>query len=128
MRYLAAFIIVLTACSTAPATRTPPQVVEFLLTSAATDFHASGPAGPLRFRDVHIGRVTNAAAEEQYILCGQFLRGTGEWTPFATIKTSGYEQWVGAQAAAYCQSSSVKRDHQESDLSQSLQTRLDSLR
>lgn len=65
------------------------------------------------------------------MLCGQFLParegGTAEWTPFATIKTSPYEQWIGAQAAGSCQSSSVIWD-EEGDLSSPLQSRLDSLR
>jgi len=71
------------------------------------------------------------SGEERYMLCGQFLPaqegGRVEWTPFATIKTSGYEQWIGAQAAAFCQASSVTWDN-EGDLSSSLQSRLDSLR
>ncbi len=65
------------------------------------------------------------------MLCGQFLpaqeAGKAEWTPFATIKTSGYEQWIGAQAAGFCQNSSVIWDKVD-DLSSSLQSRLDSLR
>lgn len=65
--------------------------------------------------------------EEQYMLCGQVLAGKGEWTPFATIKTSGYEQWLGAQATGFCQGSSVIWD-KKGDLSSSLQSRLDSLR
>jgi hypothetical protein len=71
------------------------------------------------------------SGEEQYMLCGQFLpaqeAGKAEWTPFATIKTSGYEQWIGAQAARFCQDSSVIWDKVD-DLSSSLQSRLDSLR
>jgi hypothetical protein len=71
------------------------------------------------------------SGEEQYMLCGQFLpaeeEGKAEWTPFATIKTSGYEQWIGAQAVGFCQGSSVIWD-KEGDLSSSLQSRLDSLR
>ena len=51
--------------------------------------------------------------------------GKVEWTPFATIKTSGYEQWLGAQVANRCQP--VIWDS-EGDLSSSLQTRLDSMR
>jgi hypothetical protein len=47
--------------------------------------------------------------------------------PFATIKTSGYEQWIGAQAVGFCQRSSVIWD-KAGDLSSSLQSRLDSLR
>jgi hypothetical protein len=65
------------------------------------------------------------------MLCGQFLSAKGEkdteWTPFATIKTSGYEQWLGTQAAGFCQDSSVTWD-KVGDLSSLLQTRLDALR
>jgi hypothetical protein len=149
MRYFAVLFatLVLAACSTAPATRSESQgvspalapelqrssldpVVQFLLTSAATDFHIHRPSA-VRFRDVRIGHVMTPSGEEQYMLCGQFLPahegGKAEWTPFATIKTSGYEQWLGAQAASFCQGSSVIWD-KEGDLSSSLQSRLDSLR
>jgi len=65
------------------------------------------------------------------MLCGQFLPaqegGKAEWTPFATIKTSGYEQWIGAQAAAFCQRPSVMWD-KVGDLPSLLQSRLASLR
>jgi hypothetical protein len=150
MRYLvAAFVtLVLAACSTAPATRSESQamsptqvraperqkasidsVVQFLLTAAATDFHTHRPQDPGRFRDVRIGHVMTPRGEEQYTLCGQFLPaqegGKAEWTPFATIKTSDYEQWIGA--TPFCQGSSVIWD-KEGDLSSSLQSRLDSLR
>jgi hypothetical protein len=107
------------------------SVVQFLLTAAATDFHAHRPPDPVRFRDVRIGHVITPSGEKRYMLCGQFLPaqegGKAEWTPFATIKTSGYEQWIGGQAAAFCQDSSVIWD-KVSDLSSSLQSRLDSLR
>jgi hypothetical protein len=105
------------------------SVREFLLTSAANDFHSHRPQDPVRFRDVRIGHVMNPTGEEQYVLCGQFLPAgsKAEWTPFATIKTSGYEQWIGAQAADFCQGSSVIWD-EVGDLSSSLQSRLDSLR
>jgi len=152
MRYLAVLlaILVLAACSAAPVTRSgspavsPTQVptpelqkaatdpvVEFLLTAAATDFHTHRPPDPVRFRHVRIGHVMTPRGEEQYMLCGQFLpaqeRGNTEWTPFATIKTSGYEQWIGAQAAGFfCQRSSIIWD--KGDLSPSLQSRLDALR
>jgi len=142
--------LVLAACSTAPVTRSESQevspthmpapelqktsmdsVVQFLLTAAATDFHTHRPPDPVRFRDVRIGHVVTPRGEEQYLLCGQFLPaqegGKAEWTPFATIKTSGYEQWIGAHAAVFCQGSSVIWDT-VGDLSSSLQSRLDSLR
>jgi len=149
MRNLAVlFALSLAACSTAPARRGEPQamspaqvlapevprasmdpVAQFLLTAAATDFHAHPPTA-IRFRDVHIGHMITASGEEKYMLCGQFLPaqegGKAEWTQFATIKTSGYEQWLGTQAAGFCQGSSVIWD--KGDLSSSLQSRLDSLR
>ncbi len=151
MRYVVALFaaLILTACSSAPVTRTasraasPTQgvalelpkaslesVIQFLLTVAATDFHAHRPPDPVRFRDVRIAHVMTPGGEEQYLLCGQFLPAQdgskAQWTPFATIKTSGYEQWIGGQAAGFCQGSSVIWD-KEGDLSSSLQSRLDSL-
>jgi hypothetical protein len=152
MRYLGGLFgtLVLAACSTAPVTRnesptvspTPvptPElqkasidpVVQFLLTAAATDFHTHSRSDSVRFRDVRIGHVITPSGTEQYMLCGQFQLapegGKAEWTPFATIKTSDYEQWNGAPAEGFCQRSSVIWD-KEGDLSSSLQSRLDSLR
>jgi hypothetical protein len=145
---LAALVFV--ACKTAPVVRSEPQassptqagapeprkappdsVLQFLLTSAATDFHTHPRTTPVRFRDVRMGHVTDPNGEKQYMLCGQFLPSEGgdkaEWTPFVTIKTSGYEQWIGAQAAVFCERSSVLWD-EEGDLSSALQSRLDALR
>ena len=152
MRYFAILFTTLglAACSTAPVTRRESQavsptqvltpglqkpsidsVVQFLLTAAATDFRTHRPPDLVRFRDVRIGHVVTPGGNEQYMLCGQFLPaqegGNAEWTPFATIKTSGYEQWIGAQAASFCQGSSVIWD-KVGDLSSSLQRRLASLR
>ncbi len=151
MRYLAVLFatLVLAACSTAPVTHTesrtasPAQApapelqnastdsaVQFLLAAAAADFHAHRPPDPVRFRDVRIGHVLAPTGEKQYRLCGEFLpaqvAGKAEWTPFATVRTSGYEQWIGAQAAGYCQGSSVIWD-KVGDLSSLLRSRLDSL-
>ena len=127
--------LVLAACTKAPVTRTnsqpvSPAVVQFLLTSAATDFHTHRPPDPVHFLDVHVGHVKTPSGEDLYMLCGQFLpgqeSGSAEGTPFVTIKTSDYEQYVGAQAAAsYCQRPSVIWD--KGDLSTSLQSRFDSL-
>ena len=140
MRFIVALLstCVLLACSTAPAARNRPQIqeeplnsaVEFLLTSAATDFHAHGPPAPVRFRDVRSGYIMTPDRGKQYRLCGSFSRaeesGKAEWTPFVTIQTSGYEQLLGAQAMNYCARSSVTWD--KGDLSSSLQSRLESLR
>src|SRR6058998_3181620 len=144
MRYFAILFTTLglAACSTAPVTRREsqavsptqvlaPEVVQFLLTAAATDFRTHRPPDPVRFRDVRIGHVVTPSGKEQYMLCGQFLPaqegGKAEWTPFATIKTDGYEQWIGAAAAGFCQDSSVIWDN-VGDLLSSLQSRLASLR
>ena len=147
MKYLLVVFVtlMLAACSVAPATQSKPQaasptavnttapqktstdpVVKFLLTSAAGDFHDHGPKGPLRFRNVRVGHVTNDG-KESYRMCGEFLRegDKAEWTPFSTIKTSGYEQYLGGGAATYCPAS-ILWDTQD-DLSASLQSQLDSL-
>jgi len=144
MRYLAGLFaaLVLAACSTTPGTGSESQAaspvekasmdppVEFLLAAAATDFHTHRPPDPVHFRDVRVGHVMSPNGAKQFMLCGQFLpaqeRGKAEWTPFATIKTSGYEQWIGAQAAGFCQQTSIIWD-KEGDLSSTLQSRLDSL-
>lgn len=150
MRNLAVLFttLILAACSTAPVKRNESQalspaqafaperqkaaidsVVQFLLTAAATDFHTHRPPDPVRFRDVRLGHVMTSSGEKQYMLCGQFLPapegGKAEWTSFTTIKTSDYEQWIGA--TSFCQDSSVIWDN-VGDLSSLLQSRLDSLR
>ena len=129
--------IALASCGKAPNPRTEPQnaridsVVQFLLTSAATDFHDHGPSSGLRFRDVHVRHLISAQGDDRYMLCGQFLPAqegnSAEWTPFTTIKTSGYEQWLGSQAVGFCQNASVIPEN-EGDLSSLLQSRFDSLR
>jgi hypothetical protein len=103
--------------------------VQFLLTAAATDFHTQQQSHTIYFRKVHIGRALTPEGEKQYMLCGQFLpaqaKDKGDWTPFVTIKTSGYEQWLGAQVASFCKRPSIIWD--KGDLSSSLQSRFDSL-
>jgi hypothetical protein len=130
MRYVVALLVtlVLAACNTTPVSHNQSQVtspgpaiasegqkpltdspLEFLLTAAATDFHAHRPPFPARFRDVRFGHFMIPAGTKQYMLCGEFLpqqrEGKAEWTPFATIKTSGYEQYIGIQALSFCQRS-----------------------
>jgi len=111
-----------------PSTNSP---MEFLLRSAATDFHAHRPPVVKRFRDVRFGHVMTPAGAKQYQLCGEFLppqrEGKAGWTPFATIKTSGFEQYLGVQATSWCQRSQFVQDSDE-DLSSNLQNRLDSIR
>jgi hypothetical protein len=139
MRSFAALLttLVLVACSTAPAAREPAHphgasassAVEFLLSSAAADFNAHRAAYPARVRNVRSGYVVAADGARHYRLCGEFLPAQGgsgaEWTRFATVTTDPYEQWLGAQAAPFCDES-VTWD--EGDWSALLQNRLDSLR
>ena len=151
MRFVIALLtIVFTACSTTPVSKSQSQAaspgqglaseepkystdspMEFLLRSAATDFHAHRPPVVERFRDVGFGHVMTPAGAKQYQLCGEFLpqqrEGKAEWTPFATIKTSGFEQYLGVQATSWCQRSQFVQDRDE-DLSSTLQNRLDSMR
>jgi len=111
-----------------PSTDSP---MEFLLRSAATDFHVHRPPDVERFRHVRFGHVMTPAGAKQYQICGEFLpqrrEGKAEWMPFATIKTSGFEQYVGVQAASWCQRSQFVQDKDE-DLSATLKSLLDSMR
>ena len=150
MHYLATVIaaIVLAGCSATHVTRSESQsasstqalaaepqkasldsALQFLLTAAAKDFHTHGPSDSLRFRNVRIGHITTSDGTVQYRLCGQFLPlqkdGNAEWIPFATIKMSDYEQWIGD--TSWCQESEVTWDKVD-DLSSLLQSRYDSLR
>jgi len=107
------------------------STMEFLLRSAATDFHGHGPSLIERFRDVRFGHVMTSAGAKQHRLCGEFLQhrreGKAEWTPFATIETDPFEQYVGTLAASWCQRSQFVKDRDE-DLSSTLQNQLDSMR
>lgn len=152
MRYLAVpfAALALAACSTTLVTRSEPKgaghahglatemqdastdaALQFLLTSAAADFHVHRASDPVRFRDVRFGHVMTPNGAEQYMLCGEFKPAregdNAGWMPFATIKTSGYEQWLGAQAAGLCQRPSITWNKPD-DLSPLLQGKLDSLR
>jgi proline iminopeptidase len=120
------------AASGAGGTGSIDSVVEYLVNAAATDFHTHGPKGPLRVRDVRMGHVAKPGGEKQYLLCGQFQSeqsgGQAEWTRFATIKTSGYEQWIGGPASGFCGERPSFAWDEAGDLSSALQGRLDSLR
>ena len=137
MRSLAALISItlLAACNGTPApAHVPAQPhqaaadgpVEFLLTSSASDFQAHRPPFPRRFRNVRIGYVPAPDGSKQYMLCGSFLPSADgrdvPWLSFVTIKTSGYEQYIGAQAEDFCRRASVV--WLDGDFSSSLQNRL----
>lgn len=80
----------------------PDTIVQFLMTSAAKDFRNHQPPTPIDFRDIKIGYLTSTNNAKNFILCGEFLsKENKEWIEFATIKTEGYEQYIGK--THYCQ-------------------------
>jgi hypothetical protein len=105
-------------------------IVQTLLDVSAKDFYNHKPPVPVDFRDVQIKYLIKSEKEKVYLICGQFLaqdkQDKGEWTDFAAIKTSDYEQWIGSNASGYCQDSKVI-SYKISDLSSALKSRFDAL-
>jgi len=105
--------------------------IQFLIDSAASDFHTHRPPDPAEFRHVRVGHQTAPNGAKQYMLCGEFLpaakEGKRQWMSFVTIKTSGYEQYLGDQGANFCKQYKVTWDSKK-DLSATLKSKLDSLR
>jgi len=79
--------------------------IDFLLASAAADFHAHPPQA-LAFRKVYFGQFDEAGHAPLYEICGEYQVATAggkkEWRHFVTIKTSGYEQYVSPKEPSYC--------------------------
>jgi len=102
--------------------------VEFLVTTAASDFHKHQSPRPSRFREVRVAYVVAPDGTTTYMLYGEFLPasddGAAAWTPFLTIKTDPYEQWIGAQAKGYCEQPSIM--WLDGDYSSLMQSRFDS--
>ncbi len=122
IKHLTTFLAfaVLVGCSSAglgTVDKSKPQAistdtpVEFLVTTAVSDFNKHRSPYPSRFRLVHIGYLVAPNGTTRYMLCGEFLLtsedGIAEWTHFVTIKTEPYEHWLGAQAKGYCQQTSI---------------------
>jgi hypothetical protein len=133
MRHLVLLLLtlLLAACNTPAEPAGPPPVsdadVQFLLASSAADFHAHPPEGTVRFRDVRAGRL----GTNQVLVCGKYLTGAepegADGTPFVTLKTSGYELYLGARAATtWCVGDSLAWN--AGDLAAPLQRQLDSLK
>lgn len=74
----------------------PDSIVQFLLHSASSDFLEHQPPTPIDFRNVKIGYIKSPDNQKIFLLCGDFLsQEDRKWTGFTTIKTSGYEQYIG---------------------------------
>ncbi|MFT4076606.1 MAG: hypothetical protein QM647_13875 [Asticcacaulis sp.] len=103
-----------------------PAVTEELLTASASDFQTHAPPKPVDIRNLRLGAIEQGNGD-QYLLCGEFRAGSGtepsDWTPFATIKTSGYEQWLGDQATTICGRQHITWE-QNHDLSADLKEKL----
>jgi hypothetical protein len=99
------------------------STLQYLLTSTVNDFHTQRPSDSIRFGDVHFGHNIVTSGKNLYMLCGKFHSSNGgksEWIPFVTIKTSGYELYLGE--TTFCQKfiQDIK-----SDLSKVLQDKFD---
>jgi len=109
----------------------PNSIVQYLITSASNDFSNHQPPLPIDFRNVKVGYLISPNNEKTFILCGEFLSqekmGTEEWENFATIKTSGYEQYIGNQALSFCQKATMALTD-EANLSVELKNKLVELR
>jgi len=80
---------------------TPDSVIQFLIASAAADFNEHKPPTAIDIRNVKTGFIVSGN-EKLYLICGEFLsKEKNEWESFTTIKTSGYEQYIGGDS--YCQ-------------------------
>lgn len=84
----------------------PDSIVQFLITSASTDFLNHKPPTPKDFRNLKIGFLKASNDEKTFVLCGEFLsQENNEWIAFTTIKTLGYEQYIGK--TQYCQDATM---------------------
>jgi hypothetical protein len=105
-------------------------VKAFLLISAATDFTEHQPPYPSKFRNVRIGHVGDTTKSGSYRMCGEFLPSDGgdkaEWIGFASIKTSGYEQYIGS-GTTYCTDAKIVWDTTD-ELSPTLKRLLGSIK
>lgn len=110
-----------------PTPLTLDATIAFLLEASAKDFNEHQPPLPSAFRNVIVRNLISNKGENNYMLCGEFLtKDKKEWTAFTTIKTSGYEQWIGASSLGFCKDSKAA-DYPIKDLSSALKNKLDSI-
>jgi hypothetical protein len=108
--------------------------MEFLVRSAAADFHAHTPTRNLYFQNVRLGYLASSKGQIKYMLCGEFLKNLdiqhSERGFFMTIDSpggpNGYNQLLSGEVISTCHNPSVTWSG-VGDLSSSLQSRFDSL-
>ena len=84
----------------------------FLIQSAASDFRSHVAPNGVSFRNVHAGVMRGGNGSTVNLICGEFHAAddAAHWEPFATLRTEGYENWLGASAATYCQGPNTTLD------------------
>ena len=102
-------------------------IVSSIIDISANDFYKNQQPSPVDFKNVKLKYIKKTSGEELYILCGQFVTNDQQETPFATIKNSDYEQWVGKNALTYCQDSK-EISYTKEDLSTLLKNKFNSLK
>jgi hypothetical protein len=79
----------------------PDPVIQFLTDSTAQDLMSHKPPTVNDIRNVKAGYIPSGK-DTTYLLCGEVFTKEGkDWVPFVTIKTSGYELYIGDNI--YCQ-------------------------
>lgn len=85
----------------------PDSVIQFLIISAAKDFNDHHPPTVIDIRKVKAGYISSGN-DIIYLICGEFLsQEKKDWESFETIKTSGYEQYIGSNV--YCQKATFEK-------------------
>lgn len=96
----------------------------FLMNSTVQDFYKNKQNSSVEFRNVFLKLYET----ETYLICGEFLekKQPEKWVDFATLKTEGYELWIGGNATTYCNDAKTISSSTE-DLATLLNTQLKSL-
>jgi len=103
------------------------SIVDVVVNVSANDFYKNQQPPPTDFMNVNLKFIKKDNGEELYILCGQFITSDKQEIPFATVKNSDYEQWVGSSALTYCQNSKEIL-YSKTNLSTVLKNKIESLR
>ena len=102
----------------------PDSVIHFLIDSAAKDFNDHQPPTVIDIRNVKAGYISSGK-ETTYLICGELLsQEEKDWVPFVTIKTSGYEQYIGDNV--YCQKATFEKAENDG-LSDEIKRKLNAL-
>lgn len=96
----------------------------FLMNSTVQDFYKNKQNSSVEFRNVFLKLYET----ETYLICGEFLekKQPEKWVDFATLKTEGYELWIGGNATTYYNDAKTISSSTE-DLATLLNTQLKSL-